>query len=275
MRNHKDQNFVIETIPIKIIKVDHRTLAPSEQKEFDRFLKAARKIKARGPVLVTRNQSGEVRFIAGGLQLAVAQEMGAESTLCAVFDVDVPDALADLTELFPAKKTYPIEVAELIVLLHDTLGFSQTELATLVKTTKSTICELYSLKALSDDVKADRRTDQAVPPTQLVEIAQLPADKQGEAYREAKKKISDRRTNSEGQIQDDLKELCDLFLRVANKGTRFQVRLSSAASPLAECEKKELYTATNVLMNSLFGLKGFVEPNPFKNILRSFLRNMV
>lgn len=277
MRQSKPQQFELTHIPFENVRLQANcppVLITSEQSELNRLVAANGRIKAHGPVLVRRLASGEVEFVAGRLQYAAAQALGISKLHCAIFTV-VPDELADLAERFPNKNANPIEIAELIGILTDTLSFDQTQLASLLATQKSNICQLYKLNALPLEVKADRRVDNSVPKSQLLEIAKLPGDQQTEAYWETKKSISDRGNNSTSQMQSDLKDLCAHFLRTANKGTRVLMRLSSGATPLAEHEKKELFVAIHALMDALFGLKGFVEPNRFKTALRLVVRNLL
>jgi hypothetical protein len=276
MRHHSGQNFVIQEILIGDIQVlDHGPLPPSEQSEFDCAVAAVKRARRRrGPVVVQSRQDG-VQLIAGRFQYILAQSVGAAKVRCAVFEKEVPNLLSELIEVFHSKLSNPIEIADLIAALIDADQFNQTQLGKLLGATKSTICQLYSLNALPQDVKSDCHTDPTVNRSELVRIAQLAADKQSEDYWNTKRLISDRSLNHEDETHHEVKELCELMLRVANKATRFLVKRASARNCLGAPQKAELYAGIKALSDAMFSLKAFIEMNLFKKILRSLFRNIV
>jgi len=271
MRHTIIQNFSIQQIPIGIITVvDHRPMPAFEQRELGLISAAVDRVKARGPAVV-RTHAGGVQLVAGRLQYESARALGAESLPCAVFEADVSWALAQLSEMFNSKRYNPIKVADLIATLVESDGFTQSQLAQLLGTQKSTICQLYKLTTLPGEAKTDRRNDKTVTQSELVRISRLPADQQSAEYWQAKKLASDRGKGSE----DELKECCGLILRTASKMTRFQAKRSSTNKLLGVAEKAELLVAVRALSDALFSLKSFTETNRLKKILGSFLRNMV
>jgi ParB-like chromosome segregation protein Spo0J len=271
MRHPNNQEYNLIELPLSQIKVDvSAVLSASEKRELDVLSRALDNVKSRGPAVI-HTRGNEAYLLSGRLQYELAKLLGLKTLLCAVFTSDVSQALLRLSAMFSSKKANSIEIADLIARLVESEGFTQSQTAELLGVQKSTVCQIYKLTALPDEVKADLRVEQKVTQSELIRISKLPADMQVLEYRLVKMHAAERGKGP----GDEFKKLCELMVRTANKLTQFEARCASAKKSLSAAEKAQLLVAIRSLSHAQFNLKSFIITNPVKRVLGSFLRSFL
>lgn len=163
-QNIEEEEETVQTSsPLKMLPVDQVVPNPDQPRKFfdeESLKELSGSIRSRGilqPLLVQpENASGKYELIAGERRWRAAKMAGLEIVPVIVKEFNTEDTmLASLIENMHRQDLNPLEEAEAIAFIRDTLQLNQQDLANALGIQRGTVSNLLRLLKLTDDAKKD------------------------------------------------------------------------------------------------------------------------
>jgi ParB family chromosome partitioning protein len=145
---------------------------PRQHFDPDKLQELSLSIQEKGvlqPILVRRDDSGDIYLVAGERRLRAAKMAGL-AKIPAILTKGHPAEIA-LIENLQREDLSPLEEAEALARMAAEFQYTQEQLAVLLGKAKSTISETLSLNRLPESIKAEVRRAELYPRRLLIEIA--------------------------------------------------------------------------------------------------------
>ncbi|RJR32836.1 MAG: ParB/RepB/Spo0J family partition protein [Deltaproteobacteria bacterium] len=165
-------------------RVDVELVKPNPyqpRKTFDpeRLAELSQSIKEKGvlqPVIIRRDEAGDVYLVAGERRLRAAKMAGLEK-IPAILTKGNPAEIA-LIENLQRENLSPVEESEALARMAEDFEYTQEQLALVVGKARTTITESLSLNRLPESIKEECRRADIYPRRLLVEIAKQETPKE-------------------------------------------------------------------------------------------------
>ncbi len=206
-------------------------------------------IKERGvlqPILITKNQSGEIELVAGERRLRAAKMAGL-TKIPAIVVSGHPIEIS-LVENLQRETLRPTEEAEALSQMMAEYDYTLDDLSRVMNKAKSTLSETLSLNRLPEAIKDEIRHAELYPKRLLVEIAK---EKTTELMISLFNKVKEKNLTS-----SQMREITRQLKRNSRSREQYATkRISSLMAYLKELDRQELPLISNELME----LKSLIE----------------